>query len=148
MTSFIACLKTMIAEESFIIVSIHVGPGDYKVNLTDVFAQLRPRITHQHFIIGGDLNAARHFDDVYGGQWYHRFFNELSKQGFHDCHWAIHGKEIQSFCGPQTNEPYQDDHIFTDSPLAPKVIDCRIIDNPVLRELSDHAPVLLLVNDE
>lgn len=74
---------------SLSVVSIHVGPSNYKQNVLAVFDHLKRKIGQEHFIVGGDLNSARHIDDVYGGQWYHRFFDSLIERGFYDCHWVI-----------------------------------------------------------
>lgn len=147
MGSFLAGANIISPEGSLKAVSIHVGPGDYKHNVQEVFTVLENQLNSQHFVAGGDLNAARHLDDVYGGTWYHRFFNSLVKKGFYDCHWAVHGKEIQSFWGPQAREAYQDDHIFVDVGHSSEVFDCIVIENPLVREFSDHGPLLLEIKD-
>ena len=72
--SFLAGANINTTEGSLKAVSIHVGPGNYKRNVHEVFNLLENKLNAQHFIAGGDLNAARHLDDVYGGTWYHRFF--------------------------------------------------------------------------
>jgi exonuclease III len=145
--SFLAGANINTPEGSLNAVSIHVGPGDYKRNVHGVFNLLENNLNAQHFIAGGDLNAARHLDDVYGGTWYHRLFNSLVKKGFYDCHWAVHGKEIQSFWGLQTREAYQDDHMFIDVADASAVIECKVIDSPLVREFSDHGPLLREIKD-
>jgi hypothetical protein len=66
------------------IISIYVRPGDYKFNIKEVFDLIEPKVKSYRFVAGGDLNAARHLDDIYGGQWYHRFFNSITERGFHD----------------------------------------------------------------
>src|SRR6476646_4681940 len=44
------------------------------------------------------FNAAPwHLDEVYGGHSHGMFFRTLGDHGFHDCHWAQHGQEVQSF---------------------------------------------------
>jgi exonuclease III len=145
--SFMAGANIATSEGSLVAVSIHVGPGDYKQNVLEVFNVLEDKLKSQQFFAGGDLNAARHLDDVYGGKWYHRFFDSLGKKEFYDCHWAVHGKETQSFWGPQAGEAYQDDHIFVDIAHASAVIDCKVIDTPIVREFSDHGPLLLEITD-
>ncbi len=56
--SFLAGAEIIIPNGSFSFVSIHVGPGDYKHNVKDVFDVLEPRLKPINFVAGGDLNAA------------------------------------------------------------------------------------------
>ncbi len=72
-------------------------------------------------------------------------FNSLADRGFYDCHWAVNGKEVQSFWGPEACEAYQDDHVFIDTDHASSVVNCEVIDNRIVRELSDHGPMLLVM---
>ena len=98
-------------------------------------------------VVGGDLNAARHVDSVYGGRWFTRFFDELAARHFHDCHWAAHGREQQTFWGHQTKEKYQCDHLFVDMSTARRVLECSVIDNEDVRSFSDHGPLQLTIAD-
>lgn len=65
---------------------------------------LTTRFGDQRFVFAGDLNAARHLDDVYGGRWFTRDFAGLAERHSYDCHWSQHGKEVQSFWGHQARE--------------------------------------------
>jgi hypothetical protein len=68
--------------------------------------------------------------------------NERPGGGFYEAHWAIHGKEVQSFWGRQAKEKYQDDHFFVTNAWASRVSDPNVVDNEVVRRVSDHGPVV------
>ena len=128
-----------------LLASVHVGPGNYNEHRRILAAELPNVTAGRRFVVGGDLNAARHWDTVYGGRTHTGFFDTLADRGFHDCHWAQHGREIQTFWGHQAREAYQCDHVFTDTVTAEQghVRDCVVVDNPLVRALSDHGPVRL-----
>jgi len=128
-----------------LIASIHVGPANYKENRRILLDELVRLSARRSFVFGGDFNAARHWDTVYGGRTHNKFFNDLASHGFHDCHWAQHGQETQSFWGHQTREAYQCDHFFTDKAMADegRILNCVVVDNPEVRVLNDHGPVRL-----
>ena len=130
---------------SMLVASVHVGPGNYKENRRALSRELITATADRRFVVGGDLNAARHWDAVYGGRTHAEFFKALTDNGFHDCHWAQHGREVQSFWGHQTREAYQCDHFFTDRATADlgQVLNCVVVDNPQVRVLSDHGPLRL-----
>ena len=142
--SYLAAATVESSIGPLLLASVHVGAGDYKENRRIVLQKLRKLTAGKRFVVGGDVNAARHWDTVYGGRTHAQFFAALEKCGFHDCHWAQHGREVQSFWGRQAKEPYQCDHIFTDAATGQALIrDCVVIDNPDVRVLSDHGPLRL-----
>ena len=141
--SYVAGAELTVAGVPTLFVSVHVGPPNYREHLSGLATALTPVLEGRRFVFGGDLNAARHLDDVYGGQWFSRYFEDFAGRRFHDGHWAQHGKEVQSFWGHQAREKYQCDHLFVDGATAESVSDCVIIDNAVVRALSDHGPLSL-----
>lgn len=142
--SYVAAASVESSIGPLLLASVHVGPGDYKENRRVVVQKLRKLTAGQRFVVGGDVNAARHWDTVYGGRTHAEFFATLGKCGFHDCHWTQHGREVQSFWGRQAKEAYQCDHIFTDTKTGEGLIrDCTVIDNAEVRALSDHGPLRL-----
>jgi endonuclease/exonuclease/phosphatase family metal-dependent hydrolase len=145
MGSYVAGVSVQSSGAPVFLASVHVGPPDYKEHRRLLIEALIKVTTGRRFVVGGDLNAARHWDMVYGGRTHTEFFKTLTDRGFHDCHWAQHGREIQSFWGHQAREPYQCDHIFTDRTTAERghVRDCIVVDNPEVRALSDHGPLRL-----
>ena len=129
------------AERVFL--SVHVGPPNYRKHLLALAEGLSSSLVAKSFLVAGDLNAARHVDIVYGGKWFTRYFADLERRGLHDCHWAFHQRECQSFWGHQAKNPYQCDHAFVDLASASTVSKCEIIDNKSIRALSDHGPLSL-----
>lgn len=126
------------------LVSVHVYPGkDQHADLKRIVDLLGSTSAEEPILIGGDFNAARHFDEVHGGNKYRTFFAAMESVGFQDVHWSIHGREIQSFWGRQTTEPYQDDHFFISEAWSQHIRSCNIIDNEVVRRVSDHGPVIM-----
>jgi exonuclease III len=141
--SYIAAAIIRSAGVPLFLASVHVGPGNYKENRRVLTRKLIKVTTGRRFVVGGDLNAARHWDEVYGGRTHMQFFETLKNHGFHDCHYAQHGKEIQSFWGHQAREAYQCDHLLTDATTGAQTVSCAVIDNPEVRALSDHGPLRL-----
>lgn len=146
--SYVAGVRIRVREVPTVFQSIHVGPPKYKKNLRLLAAFLSETLAEVPFVVGGDLNAARHVDDVYGGRWFARYFDELIASGLHDCHWAHHGREVQSFWGQQARNHYQCDHLFVDRSTAPLIAECTVIDNRDVRFLSDHGPLRLYLDTD
>lgn len=128
---------------AFVAVSVHVSTrGNQKRFLRSLVDALVPMLKGERFILGGDFNAAREYNErLYG--W---FFDDLMSRGFHDCHRAIHRREVTSFWGHQAPKGgIQDDHLFIDVASAPNVLSCEVVDNPEVRRLSDHGPLVLVI---
>lgn len=127
-----------------VVTSVHVYPGEEQhSDLKRIVDLLTSDLADQQILLGGDFNAARHFDKVYGRKKYQAFFSAMETAGLHDIHWGIHGREVQSFWGKQTTEPYQDDHYFITKDWAKRARSCNVIDNTFVRRVSDHGPVVL-----
>ena len=136
--------KVNTAAGAFTAVSVHVYPGEeHHADLERLVELLRATLRGRRVLVGGDFNAARRFDAVYGGQKHQRFFTAMERAGFHEAHWGVHGREVQSFWGRQTKESYQDDHFFLSSEWQARVRSCDVVDNESVRRLSDHGPVVL-----
>ena len=126
------------------VVSVHVYPGkEQYTDLKRLVDLLGSAFMGQGVLVGGDFNAARRFDEVYGGKKYQTFFAAMKTAGLHDVHWGIHGHEVQSFWGHQATEAYQDDHFFIAKAWSTCIRSCNIIDNEIVRRVSDHGPVVL-----
>lgn len=125
-------------------VSAHVAPDQHhKQNLRALVDALTPALSGRRFVLGGDFNAARHWGEVYPSSDQSWFFAELARRGVEDCHWSLHGREVQTFFGRQTVERYQTDHLFADAASLRAVAECVVQDYAAVRGLSDHAPVVL-----
>jgi endonuclease/exonuclease/phosphatase family metal-dependent hydrolase len=123
--------------------SIHVSTRNQRRRLRGLISALLPALKGNRFIVGGDFNAAREYSErAYG--W---FFDELTSYGFHDCHRAIYGREVTSFWGHQAPKGgIQDDHLFIDGASASRVLSCDVVDNTEVRRLSDHGPLVLVID--
>jgi endonuclease/exonuclease/phosphatase family metal-dependent hydrolase len=126
------------------VVSVHVDTKDQKKNLQALVDVLSP-FAGTPVIIGGDFNACRHWDTVRGSNTYGWFFEAMTEKAFHDCHFGLHEREVQSFWGHQAKEAYQLDHFFADRGSAGRVRACDVITTDDTRRMSDHSPVLLEV---
>ena len=138
--SYVAGVRALIKGEPILFVSIHVGPP-YRKNLKTLVNVLCPIIQGTRFVVGGDWNAARHVDDVYGGKWYRRFFDDLAARQMVDCHWQQHEKEVQSLWRKQDKYTYQCDHLFADAQTATGA-NCNVLTH--IDRFSDHSPVELV----
>lgn len=148
-TTYVATVKLDTSDGPLNIASVHVYPDERQqlVDLAKLVELLSTNFADEPVLVGGDFNAARHFDKVYGRKIYQPFFDAMAAAGFHDVHWGIHEREVQSFWGRQAKEPYQDDHFFVSKSWAPGVLSCEIKDNEIVRRVSDHGPVVLELND-
>lgn len=141
--SYVTAADVELVGESVLIASIHVCPGrDLAKNVARLGAALSELLTGRRFVVGGDFNSCRHFDAVYGRRTHASLLEELSACGAHDCHFALHQREIQSYWG-RALEPYQLDHLFVDGPTAGSVRTCKVLTDARTQSLSDHSPLLL-----
>lgn len=98
---------------------------------------------HRPFLIGGDWNTARLFDinypaDAPAGQ---EFFDRATAHSWCELHRRMHRYEQETYIEP-TAGPYQLDHMFSDPALAARLTRCDVLDGDILREISDHLPLL------
>jgi endonuclease/exonuclease/phosphatase family metal-dependent hydrolase len=138
--SYVSGVSVSSAGTPILLASVHVASGNYKEHRRVLTQTLARVTTGKRFVVGGDVNAARHWDEVYGGRVHTQFFKTLADHGFHDCHWAQHGREVQTFWGHQAREPYQCDHFFVDMQTARRgqIQKCVVVDTARVRALSDH----------
>lgn len=136
--------------EPVVVMSVHVGTSgdnaahaDRLIRLADALGE---RSKDCSLVVAGDFNACRRYDERYSVKMCKPFFDRMETLGFFECHWRMHGREIQSFWRAGTVEPYQDDHFFVSPSLADRVGACEVIDNPEVRKLSDHGPVRLRID--
>ncbi len=126
--------------------SFHPFPGKHLFSDLNQIVKKFGSLAGINVVIGGDFNDSRHWDEVYGGKKHRNFFAAMDEAGLFDAHWGIHGRESQSVWTRRTTEPYQNDHIFVTRAWARRVSSCRVIDDNIVRRLSDHGPVLLEID--
>jgi exonuclease III len=96
------------------------------------------------FIVGGDWNTARLFDEHYADRWpegSQQFFDRMAKWNWAESMRKFHDSEVQTYFDANSR-PYQLDHLFTDALLHDCLERCDVLEEPAIRELSDHAPIL------
>jgi exonuclease III len=128
------------------IASLHarLGPNREGVirPLRKTFDELQPRLG-ERFIVGGDFNTARLLGRVYDKRWGHEvFWNEMDAWTW-DVVFRKLGEEKQSFWREGLRNELMDDHVLVDEKTFELVSDASVLDTPEIRELSDHAPVVL-----
>lgn len=141
--SFVATISTQLFGSAACFASIHIGPSNYRAHLKSLRDWIATSLLPTGpFVIGGDFNSSRSI-----AKWHERYLTGLSDLGCFDCHWRMHGREVQSFWGHQAKTAYQDDHIFTSSEIGARISACGIIDTPEARRFSDHGPVVLEIGE-
>lgn len=112
-----------------------------------VVAALTPWVDGDRFLVGGDWNDALLFDTNYpdgmagGGGSSAAFFEGRSDASRRHALRKFHAEEIRTYLSPKS-APYELDHLFTDETLHEQLTSCRVLDDPTLLQLSDHAPLL------
>jgi hypothetical protein len=62
--SYLAAVKLRVDQQPTLVVSVHVGPPNYRRHLRGLVGVLSEAVAGYQFVVGGDLNAARHVDVV------------------------------------------------------------------------------------
>jgi exonuclease III len=112
-----------------------------------VYWVLRQEMNDSSFIVSGDWNTARLFDQFpktygYGGQ-STEFFDRAAAHGWFECLRKFHADEQRTYFKPRQG-PYELDHAFCSEDIAPAITSCYVDTRPTQDlELSDHAPVVM-----
>jgi exonuclease III len=113
------------------------------------YAIYRERVNGRRFLVSGDWNIARLWDDHHRGTHEIDFFTRAGEDGWVECYRLFHETEGRTwFRG--SDLPYQLDHAFCDAETAKRLRSCQIDPHPAESlGLSDHAPLILeLAMDE
>jgi endonuclease/exonuclease/phosphatase family metal-dependent hydrolase len=97
------------------------------------FTALDRVVKSGRFVVAGDWNTCRKYP---GGP---EFFARAQARGWVECH---REPEERSFFGSKPDGGYQLDHAFCDRATARSISSCRVTVSDIVRELSDHAPVV------
>jgi exonuclease III len=114
--------------------------------LSDLTLLLHGDRNKRQFIIAGDYNASTQWDERY----HHRdpshkiFFDRLEDFGLVDCTYQKHGRHIQTNRHSRSDFPWQNDYIHASKSLAKMLVSCEVLDDALVRELSDHNPVIAI----
>jgi hypothetical protein len=139
--SYLAAVSTRCAGTPMLLASVHVGSGDYKENRRVLARTLVKATADRRFVVGGDVNAARHWDAVYGGRSHTEFFKPSTITGFMiatgrnmDERYRASGvtrpgRPTSAITSSLTGRPQDSGHVQN----------CVVVDNSDVRALSDHA---------
>lgn len=102
-----------------------IAPWDF-ANRPEALAQLNTRPKGQNMV-----------NEAEGGP---QVVAQMEKAGYVDAYAQVGEPGAQSFM-PATDPPIRIDYFFLSKPLAPALVDCRIVQEPAGQEASDHRPV-------
>jgi len=108
------------------------------------YAFHRERVQGRRFLVSGDWNIARLWDQSHPSAHEADFFTRAEADGWVECYRLFHpeGEGRTWFRG--TDAPYQLDHAFCDPETAVHLAACDIYAHPAeMLRLSDHAPLIL-----
>ncbi|MBC8146293.1 MAG: hypothetical protein H7X80_11970 [bacterium] len=97
------------------------------------FIVLERMLRGQRFFVSGDWNTCRQYG---GGR---NFFDRARDAEWIRCHGEI---ECPTYFH-RSGTSYQLDHAFSDRITADSFLSAGVVDNDVVRSLSDHAPIVV-----
>lgn len=135
--------------DSLVAVSVHASiRPTVRPNIDRAFEALEPLLAGRSFVLGGDLNLSRLYDEVKRTTHHTDFLYALPRRGFFDCLQKFHPGEQQTNCVRPARHPYQNDYVFVSNDLAPHVAGCDVAAScevVVSKRLSDHCPLRLIL---
>ncbi len=120
-------------------------PGQAAPFCSDVgYAIQRERVQGRRFLVSGDWNTARLWDQTHPGTGQVDFFTRAEADGWVECYRRFHPKSEGRTWFRGRDAPYQMDHAFCDPATAERLISCEIYAHPAeMLRLSDHAPLVI-----
>lgn len=101
----------------------------------------------RNIILGGDFNASTQWDREQNNNSHKIFFERLEDFNLADCYNLRNIEQpIQTLRKAGSDKPWQDDYFFIGKQWEGNLINCEVIDNERVRELSDHNPVIITVD--
>jgi exonuclease III len=120
----------------------HVTPNLHRM-ISDLHPLLIDKAYRGRIVIGGDWNVDCSYNDIYPGKApLHRLVFERLEDPFYGLQRC--NKDPLRTIRHQSKFSYQDDYIYVSKTLVPKV-SCDVVDHPVTNDLSDHLPVLAVL---
>jgi endonuclease/exonuclease/phosphatase family metal-dependent hydrolase len=142
--SCVATASMIVRNAPILLASIH-APTQPSVfpRLQDIFQNLETMEYANHAVVGGDLNSCRHAEKVWPKCGHETFWQRIDKGDLWvDCCRKFHSDELQTFFREGTINKFQDDHIFVSRGLSECIRSCDPLDNPNVRSMSDHIPLI------
>lgn len=116
--------------------------------LSDLTPLLHKERSKRLFVIGGDLNVSLQWDEQYNNRdpAHKIVFDRLEDLGLINCTYQYYQGHIQTNRHPRSSVPWQNDYIFASKKISNKLVSCHVIENEIIREASDHNPVVTTFN--
>lgn len=112
-------------------------------DLTGIFERGK---TKHRIILGGDLNASLQIDEQQPGNSHRVLFDRLNEFGLVNCFDNYFSDFVQTHRHNKSDKPWQNDYFFISKKLEKHLVDCTVIDNDIVRKLSDHNPVIIALD--
>jgi len=127
------------------VASIHAPIINSRVfpHLDHIIDEVEDLFAGRTAVVGGDLNSARLAEVVWPAHGHGPFFERMEGGPFVDCCRRFHKSEIQTYFGPNSAHPFQDDHLFVSPDLAEKLTSCDAVLTDVTKKVSDHIPLAM-----
>ncbi len=130
-------LYGMFDEENYVTAAMH------RV-LSDLTPLLHKDWNKRLLAMGGDYNLSTQWDERYKNRDpAHRiFFERLENFRLVDCTYKYFGHHVQTNRHSRSDFLWQNDYIHASKRLAARLVSCEVKDDELVRELSDHNPVV------
>jgi len=118
-------------------------PSDTRAWHNDLAAAALRGWVGERFVVGGDWNTARAFDERFPewGPCGREFFDRMASWGWSETLRHDYPEETGTYIKP-TSYPYELDHLFTDRILDARLARVQVMRAVPLDEMSDHAPIV------
>jgi hypothetical protein len=117
----------------------HLATGPYRTDAA--FAVVRDVVAGSPFLVAGDWNVSRLWDDRRRITECHEFFDRAASAGWSEC--SFSDPELRTW-HKGSQAPYQLDHAFSDPETAQRVSSVSVDPWPAsTASVSDHAPLII-----
>ena len=108
------------------------------------------RGNRENIILAGDFNISEQWDIKYNERDpLHRLvFQRLENLRLTNCTKKFFKEHIQTHVHSKSMFGWQNDYVFLSDTMIKRVSDCKVIQDPVVLEFSDHYPVMIEIEDQ
>ena len=135
----VVSLYGLIDQWSYAITTLHRA-------VSDLTPLLVGKMGWRRVMIGGDFNASWPCDEEYGGRSHRSFFERLQDFGLVDCLGRFRSKPVHTHRHNTSTISWENDYIFANKAVKNRLVSCDVVDDPAVRMLSDHNPVVAVVD--
>lgn len=115
--------------------------------LSDLTGILNGHLGKRDIILGGDLNASKQLDSIYGNNSHKIFFDRLEDFGLKNSFDLNSNTDfVQTLRHHKSKINWQNDYLFFSNKIAKGFIGCKVIESEEVRRFSDHNPVVVTLN--